>query len=45
MLICEGRNRLLFVSHHAEDAPHCITHRLSFVPAASGYDYLQEHLR
>ena len=45
VLIGEGRTQLLFVSHHAEDAPHCITHRLSFVPAASGYDYLQERLR
>lgn len=27
VLIGEGETQLLFVSHHAEDAPHCITHR------------------
>lgn len=31
-LINEGNTQLLFVSHHAEDAPKCITHRLTFVP-------------
>ena len=31
-LIGEGATQLLFVSHHAEDAPACITHRLAFVP-------------
>ncbi|RPE03774.1 molybdate ABC transporter ATP-binding protein ModF [Candidatus Pantoea deserta] len=45
ILIGEGRTQLLFVSHHAEDAPHCITHRLSFVPVADGYHYQQESLR
>ncbi|WBV20545.1 molybdate ABC transporter ATP-binding protein ModF [Pantoea piersonii] len=45
ILIGEGRTQLLFVSHHAEDAPRCITHRLSFVPAAKGYAYQQESLR
>lgn len=45
ILIGEGRTQLLFVSHHAEDAPQCITHRLSFVPVAEGYSYLQESLR
>ena len=45
ILIGEGRTQLLFVSHHAEDAPRCITHRLSFVPAAEGYTYQQESLR
>ncbi len=44
ILIGEGRTQLLFVSHHAEDAPRCITHRLSFVPAAEGYAYQQESL-
>ena len=44
ILIGEGRTQLLFVSHHAEDAPRCITHRLSFVPAADGYAYQQESL-
>jgi ABC-type multidrug transport system ATPase subunit len=32
VLIGEGETQLLFVSHHAEDAPDCITHRLEFVP-------------
>ncbi len=32
VLIGEGATQLLFVSHHAEDAPDCITHRLAFVP-------------
>ncbi|WP_146742788.1 ATP-binding cassette domain-containing protein, partial [Lonsdalea populi] len=41
-LIGEGDTQLLFVSHHAEDAPHCITHRLRFVPEGSSYRYLQE---
>ena len=45
ILIGEGRTQLLFVSHHAEDAPRCITHRLSFVPAADGYAYQQESLQ
>lgn len=35
---------LLFVSHHADDAPPGLTHRLSFVPREGGYDYLQERL-
>lgn len=26
------KRKLLLVSHHAEDAPACITHRLEFVP-------------
>ncbi|MCO6537305.1 MAG: molybdate ABC transporter ATP-binding protein ModF [Gilliamella sp.] len=30
-LISEGYTQLLFVSHHAEDAPKCITHRLTFI--------------
>lgn len=45
VLIGEGRTQLLFVSHHAEDAPACITHRLSFVPQDDGYRYQQETLR
>ncbi|HDJ1439996.1 TPA: molybdate ABC transporter ATP-binding protein ModF [Serratia rubidaea] len=44
VLIGEGATQLLFVSHHAEDAPQCITHRLSFVPAGDGYRYQQEQL-
>lgn len=40
-LIGEG-TQLLFVSHHAEDAPPGLTHRLSFVPNGRGsYDYVQ----
>jgi molybdate transport system ATP-binding protein len=45
VLIGEGRTQLLFVSHHAEDAPRCITHRLSFVKTPQGYCYQQEALR
>jgi molybdate transport system ATP-binding protein len=44
VLIGEGRTQLLFVSHHAEDAPQCITHRLSFVPEGDGYRYRQDRL-
>ncbi|MBB1200082.1 molybdate ABC transporter ATP-binding protein ModF [Enterobacteriaceae bacterium 89] len=39
VLIGEGKTQLLFVSHHAEDAPECITHRLEFVPEGDGYRY------
>ena len=39
VLIGEGATQLLFVSHHAEDAPDCITHRLAFVPSGGGYTY------
>ncbi|MDR7341636.1 molybdate transport system ATP-binding protein [Pantoea alhagi] len=39
ILIAQGETQLLFVAHHAEDAPHCITHRLSFVPQDDGYRY------
>jgi len=39
VLIGEGKTQLLFVSHHAEDAPECITHRLEFVANAEGYRY------
>ncbi|MGK3116633.1 molybdate ABC transporter ATP-binding protein ModF [Candidatus Pantoea formicae] len=45
VLIGEGRTQLLFVSHHAEDAPQCITHRLSFVKQDVGYGYQQDDLR
>jgi molybdate transport system ATP-binding protein len=40
ILISEGETQLLFVSHHAEDAPSCITHRLEFVPDGERYRYL-----
>ena len=39
ILIGEGETQLLFVSHHAEDAPECITHRLSFIPDGEIYRY------
>ncbi|MBE5201707.1 molybdate ABC transporter ATP-binding protein ModF [Pectobacterium sp. FL60-S17] len=39
ILIGEGETQLLFVSHHAEDAPECITHRLTFVPHNDIYRY------
>lgn len=39
VLISEGETQLLFVSHHAEDAPACITHRLEFVPDGDLYRY------
>ncbi|KNC93782.1 molybdate ABC transporter ATP-binding protein ModF [Trabulsiella odontotermitis] len=39
VLIGEGKTQLLFVSHHAEDAPECITHRLEFVPDGDSYRY------
>lgn len=42
VLIGEGETQLLFVSHHAEDAPQCITHRLTFVPDNDRYRYLIE---
>jgi len=40
ILIGEGETQLLFVSHHAEDAPSCITHRLEFIPDGEHYRYL-----
>ena len=39
VLISEGETQLLFVSHHAEEAPECITHRLEFVADGDGYRY------
>ncbi|WP_142501640.1 molybdate ABC transporter ATP-binding protein ModF [Klebsiella sp. 2680] len=39
VLISEGATQLLFVSHHAEDAPDCITHRLAFISSGDGYTY------
>ncbi|WP_392565065.1 molybdate ABC transporter ATP-binding protein ModF [Utexia brackfieldae] len=39
-LIEEGHSQLLFVSHHAEDAPNCISHCLTFVSQEErGYQY------
>jgi molybdate transport system ATP-binding protein len=44
-LISEGHTQLLFVSHHAEDAPKCITHRLTFVRGFDeSYQYQFEQL-
>ena len=44
-LIDKGDTQLLFVSHHAEDAPKCITHRLTFVPNETvGYQYKIESI-
>lgn len=45
VLIGEGKTQLLFVSHHAEDAPQCITHRLSFVPDGEIYHYQIDALK
>lgn len=44
VLIQQGSTQLLFVSHHAEDAPDCITHRLSFIPDGEGYCYQQQEI-
>ena len=44
ILIKEGSTQLLFVSHHAEDAPECMTHRLTFVPDGDKYRYQTESL-
>lgn len=44
VMIGEGETQLLFVSHHAEDAPQCITHRLTFVPFGDIYHYQQEKI-
>lgn len=41
VLIKKGDSQLLFVSHHVEDAPNCITHRLAFVgDHENGYQYI-----
>lgn len=45
VLIGEGSTQLLFVSHHAEDAPDCITHRLTFVPEGDTYRYQHDALK
>ncbi|WP_435929579.1 molybdate ABC transporter ATP-binding protein ModF [Dryocola sp. BD613] len=44
ILIGEGETQLLFVSHHAEDAPECITKRLTFVADGDVYRYEFEDL-
>ncbi|ALB62129.1 molybdenum ABC transporter ATP-binding protein [Cronobacter condimenti 1330] len=45
VLMSEGETQLLFVSHHAEDAPQCMTHRLTFVPDGDSYRYQFDVLR
>lgn len=42
VLIQQGTTQLLFVSHHAEDAPEAITHRLTFIAEGERYTYQQE---
>ena len=44
VLIGQGETQLLFVSHHAQDAPACITHRLYFVPEGDSYSYRIDRL-
>jgi molybdate transport system ATP-binding protein len=44
VLIGEGETQLLFVSHHAEDAPHCITDRLTFVADGEHYRYQRDKI-
>ena len=39
VMLKAGTTQLLFVSHHQEDAPSCITHRLTFVPDGGKYHY------
>ncbi|AYA39704.1 molybdate ABC transporter ATP-binding protein ModF [Xenorhabdus nematophila] len=39
VMITHGNTQLLFVSHHEEDSPECITHRLRFVPDGDIYQY------
>jgi len=39
-LVAHSHSQLLYVSHHAEDVPTCMTHRLQFIPAEEdGYRY------
>ncbi|WP_118985382.1 molybdate ABC transporter ATP-binding protein ModF [Photorhabdus sp. CRCIA-P01] len=42
IMIADGDTQLLFVSHHQEDAPQCITHRLIFIPDGDLYCYKTE---
>lgn len=39
VMLSQGSTQLLFVTHHQEDAPACITHRLTFVPENGKYRY------
>lgn len=44
-LMQSGTTQLLFVSHHADDAPRGLTHRLDFIPQPQGgYAYRQRPL-
>lgn len=42
IMINHSNTQLLFVSHHQEDAPSCITHRLTFIKDGEIYRYQQE---
>ncbi len=44
VMLSQGATQLLFVTHHQEDAPTCITHRLTFVPDHGKYHYDIENL-
>ncbi|KOY63946.1 molybdate ABC transporter ATP-binding protein ModF [Photorhabdus heterorhabditis] len=44
VMIADGDTQLLFVSHHQEDAPQCITHRLIFIPDGDIYRYKTEKI-
>ncbi|MDX7989941.1 molybdate ABC transporter ATP-binding protein ModF [Xenorhabdus littoralis] len=44
IMISNGDTQLLFVSHHQEDAPACITHRLRFIPDGDIYQYQTESI-
>lgn len=45
LLVKKGHTQLLFVSHHAEDAPNCITHRLTFIQDnTNNYQYSLEKI-
>lgn len=45
LLLQQSTTQLLFVSHHREDAPEGLTHRLEFVPdGLGGYRYEQHRL-
>ncbi|WP_353243338.1 molybdate ABC transporter ATP-binding protein ModF [Providencia sp.] len=44
VMLKQGNTQLLFVTHHQEDAPACITHRLTFVPENGKYRYDIEEL-
>jgi len=44
-LVKHSQSQLLYVSHHSDDVPASITHRLQFIPTETGgYDYEFTHL-